>query len=53
MVNFQEHVYQEMKDVGIDQFFVSGGKLQDVDWRTYLPHQLFKYIEGIVEKRLS
>ena len=52
MINFQEHVLFEFEDIGIDQYFICGGELQEVDWRTYLPHQLFRYIEGIVKKRL-
>ena len=51
LVNFHEHVEQEMMDVGVDQYFVLGGKLDELEWRTYLPHQLFKKVNKIVEKR--
>lgn len=52
MVNFHEHVEREMSDVGIDQYFIMQGELDDIDWRTYLPHQLFKKVKSIVKQRL-
>ena len=52
MLNFHDHVSLEMSDVGIDQYFVSGGDLETVDWRTYLPQALFDYVQSIVTDRL-
>jgi len=52
MVNFQEHVITEIEDAGIDQYFIVGGELQNIDWRAFLPQQFYNYIEKIVEQRL-
>ncbi len=51
LVNFHEHVEAEMAAVGIDQYFLMQGELDELDWRTYLPHQLFKKVRKIVNSR--
>ena len=51
-VNFQDHVMRELKTIHLDQYFVTGGELDDFDWRTYNPQISFKKIEAIVENRL-
>ncbi len=51
LVNFHEHVEREMEDVGIDQYFIMGGEMDMLEWRTYLPHQLYKKVRKIVENR--
>lgn len=53
MINFHEHVCLEMEDIGIDQYFIFGGEMDCIDWRTYLPHQLFDYVKSIVASRLG
>lgn len=53
MLNFHEHVEKEMIDVGIDQYFFMGGELDDIEWRTYLPHQLFKKVKKIITHRFE
>jgi hypothetical protein len=53
MVNFHEHVQREQESVGVDQYFVMGGKMDMIDWRTYLPHELFNKVNEIVQKRLE
>lgn len=53
LVNFHEHVEAEMEDVGIDQYFVMGGELDELEWRTYLPHQFYKRVKKIVRNRLE
>lgn len=53
LVNPQEHVEDEMNAVGIDQYFLMGGKLNEVDWRTWTPHQFYTNILKIVQKRLN
>lgn len=52
LINFHEHVEREMTGIGVDQYFLMGGKLDEIDWRTYLPHQLYKRVKKIAEKRL-
>lgn len=53
MVNAREHVLEEMSSVGIDQYLVMGGSLEEVSWRTNRPIQLFQKIEDKVNKRLN
>jgi hypothetical protein len=53
MVNFQEHVLSEFRQISIDHYFLMGGELQDLEWRTFQPHQLYKKVEAIFHKRLT
>lgn len=53
LINFHEHVEQEMRNVGIDQYFLMGGKLDEMDWRTFLPEQLYKSVKKVVKNRLG
>ena len=53
MVNFHDHVIREFETIHIDHYFVMGGELEDIEWRTYLPMQLFNKIKAIVSKRIS
>ena len=52
LVNFQEHVIQELKEINLDQFFVLGGELEEIDWRTYKPQHFFRKVNEYVVKRL-
>jgi hypothetical protein len=52
-VNFHEHVINEFQRINIDNYFVMGGELQDIEWRTYSPFQLFKKINDLVIRRLG
>lgn len=52
-INFHEHVLEEMRQTGIDHYVVMGGKMEEIEWRTHRPEQLFKRIDKIVQKRLS
>lgn len=53
LINFHDHVLNELKKVNIDNYFVMGGELQDIEWRTYNPNQLFNKINRLVTKRLN
>lgn len=53
LINFHEHVEQEMEDAGIDQYLIMGGELDELEWRTYLPHQFYKAVLKIVNNRLG
>jgi len=53
LINFHDHVEKEMELVGVDHYFVMGGKLDDIEWRTYLPLQFFNIVQGIVDDRLK
>ncbi len=52
-VNFHDHVIDEFSRIGIDQYFVMGGELEDIEWRTYQPFQFYKKINALVQKRLG
>jgi hypothetical protein len=52
LINFHDHVSREMKSANIDQYFFMGGQLDDVEWRTFLPHQFFRFISKIISQRL-
>lgn len=53
LVNFHEHVEREMQDVGIDQYFIMGGEMDEIEWRTYVPQQFYKRMLKIVENRFQ
>lgn len=53
LMNIQEQVLYEMEMTNIDQYFVLGGALNEIDWRTRQPLHLFRKIEGLVEKRIG
>ncbi len=53
LLNFREHVVEDFKAVNVDSYFVLGGKLNQVDWRTVEPETLFELINDQVSKRLG
>jgi hypothetical protein len=53
LMNAREHVLADMGDANIDSYFVSGGKLNEVKWRTMNPDQLFESVERHVMRRLA
>jgi hypothetical protein len=53
LVNFRNHVMREMNQANIDHYFISGGNLQELEWRTYRPEVLFQRIEFHVMKRIG
>ncbi len=52
-LNFREHIMEEFSRENIDQYFVTGGKLNDMAWRTRQPAEVYKLVEALVTKRLS
>jgi hypothetical protein len=52
-LNFRDHVLSEMQDANVDSYFVLGGKLNQLDWRTHEPQDFFTTIEDMVQKRLG
>ncbi len=53
LLNFRDHVLHDMKAANIDSYFVLGGKLNEVSWRTMNPEQLYDTIENQVQRRLA
>ena len=52
-MNFREHVLLEFSRKNIDQYIVTGGELDEINWRTYNPMQLFEKIDLIVRRRIG
>ena len=52
-VNFQEHVAREMRQYNIDSYINFGGQLDDLPWRTYEPHRLFRVVDKLLQRRLG
>lgn len=53
MLNVRKHVKEEINDHNLDYYFLMGGELEAVDWRTSTPRQFIKRIEQYVKKRLA
>ncbi len=53
LVNFHEHVKQELIQTGIDHYLVMGGEMEEIEWRTHLPQQFFSRVNAVVTKRLT
>lgn len=53
IMNLRDHVLQDFQSANIDSYFILGGKLNDLRWRTLNPDQLFEQVEKQVMRRLS
>ena len=53
LLNFREHVLLEMKSANIDSYFLWGGQLEEIAWRTFRPPQLYEKIKSAIDKRLG
>jgi hypothetical protein len=53
LLNFRDHVIREFQDANIDNFFLLGGQLNEVAWRTLTPHELVSGMEKSVQYRLG
>ena len=53
MVNFHDHVISEFEKARIDHYFVMGGDLEDIEWRTYTPNHFFERVSELVMRRIG
>ncbi len=53
LLNFREHVLEDMQRANIDQYFLLGGKLNALRWRSLQPEDLYQRVEGLVMRRLG
>ena len=53
MVNFHDHVIAEFEKARIDHYFVMGGDLEDIEWRTYTPTLLYERVSELVTRRIG
>ena len=51
LLNFREHVLADMQAIDLDSYFVLGGELNELGWRTFTPEQLCRRIDDCVEQR--
>jgi len=52
-LNFREHVLAEFKARNLDYYFISGGELDEMPWRTLTPQQLHDRVKSLVSRRLG
>ncbi len=52
-VNFRDHVLREFNSVNIDYYINLGGELEELNWRTYSPLQLYQQVESLIRKRIG
>jgi hypothetical protein len=52
-LNFREHVLKEFKRAHLDYYFITGGELDEFDWRKFSPGQVFGNVLKVIEKRLT
>lgn len=53
LLNFREHVLEEFEKADIDSYFVLGGKLNDLSWRTMNPRHFYQVMASMVQQRLG
>jgi len=53
LLNFREHVIEDMKAIDLDSYFVMGGELSELGWRTFTPANLYQRIDDCVNQRLG
>lgn len=52
-LNFRDHVLKEFQRAHIDYYFVSGGELDEFEWRKFSPGQVFGNVCKVISKRLG
>ncbi|MCB0793605.1 MAG: hypothetical protein KDB88_02615 [Flavobacteriales bacterium] len=53
LLGFRAHVLHDLAAADIDRFFVSGGSMNDIPWRTFEPEELVELVERSVIRRLG
>jgi hypothetical protein len=53
LLNFRPHVLEDLQSANIDQYFLLGGKLNALQWRTWDPELLYSKVSGFVMRRLG
>jgi hypothetical protein len=52
-LNLRKHVVQELSAYGVDQYFILGGDLDHLEWRTKKPELLYAKLLAVVRRRLG
>lgn len=53
LLNFRPHVVEDLQAANIDRYFLLGGQLNAMEWRTWEPEALLEKVEGLVMRRLG
>ena len=53
MINLRPHVMDELGSFNLDQFIITGGDLNELEWRNKTPVKLFKLVEDTVRHRIG
>lgn len=53
MVNFRDHVLNEMRDTNVHHYLNMGDAYKDLKWRTFQPDHFFQTVEQLLFKVLS
>jgi len=53
LLNFRDHVLEDFKSASIDYYFIWGGQLEEIAWRTMQPDKLYQKINSQVQRRLD
>lgn len=53
LLNFREHVLQEFKNGGIEQYFLSGEGFKKINWRTEDPRKITKELDQFIQLKLG
>ena len=52
-INFRPHVLHEMQRYNLDSYLVTGGELDDMNWRMPNPVEFYNKVEKIIGRRLG
>ena len=52
-MNFREHVIDEFKSIGLDNYLLWGERYDSINWRTFTPENIYKKLEEDITKRLG
>ena len=53
LLNFREHVIDDMKAIDLASYFVLGGDLSELGWRPFSPAHLYQRLDDCVNQRLG
>lgn len=52
LVNFRDHVIQEIEQAGIDYYVAHGGHLNNMIWRSQMPDKVYSNVKALITRRL-
>lgn len=52
LINFREHVLEEFRKAGLDQYLVSGERFNEMSWYALTPLQFYQLVDHWLVKRL-